>query len=120
MSHQLPAIYEQFVDRVFVKDRSQIRDLSFVNDFARQFTGVWECAFGAVGECGCCGQTILNVEPFVEAAPRPRAADRGEAVNAVPRHRAEGRLERAEHRRRRLPPAVEQRVGLDHDLLTLA
>ncbi len=68
MSHELPATYEQFVERVFAKDRSQIRDLSFVNDFARQFTGVWECAFGAVGECGCCGQAILNVEPFVEAA----------------------------------------------------
>ncbi len=68
MSFQLPATYEQFVERVFAKDRSQIRDLSFVNDFARQFTGVWECAFGAVGECGCCGQTILNVEPFVEVA----------------------------------------------------
>ena len=68
MSHQLPATYEQFVERVFAKDRSQIRDLSFVNDFARQFTGVWECAFGAVGECGCCGQTVLNVEPFVQAA----------------------------------------------------
>ena len=68
MSHQFPATYEQFVERVFAKDRSQIRDLSFVNDFARQFTGVWECAFGAVGECGCCGQTILNVEPFVQAA----------------------------------------------------
>ena len=68
MSHQLPATYEQFVERVFVKDRSQIRDLSFVNDFARQFTVVWECAFGAAGECSCCGQTILNVEPFVEAA----------------------------------------------------
>ncbi len=68
MSHQLPATYAQFVERVFAKDRSQIRDLSFVNDFARQFTGVWECAFGAAGECGCCGQTILNVEPFVEAA----------------------------------------------------
>ncbi len=68
MGHQLPATYEQLVDRVFAKGRSQIRDLSFVNDFARQFTGVGECAFGAVGECGCCGQTILNVEPFVEAA----------------------------------------------------
>ena len=68
MSHQFPATYEQVVERVFAKDRSQIRDLSFVNDFARQFTGVWECAFGAAGECGCCGQTILNVEPFVEAA----------------------------------------------------
>ena len=68
MSQQLPASYEQFVLRVFAKDRSQTRDLSFVNDFAHQFTGVWECAFGAVSECGCCGQTILNVEPFVEAA----------------------------------------------------
>ena len=68
MSHELPATYEQLVERVFAKDRSQVRDLSFVNDFARQFTGFGECAFGAVGECGCCRQTILNVEPFVEAA----------------------------------------------------
>ncbi len=68
MSHQLPAAYEQFVERAFAKDQSQIRDLSFVNDFARQVTGVWECAFGAAGECGCCGKTVLNVEPFVEAA----------------------------------------------------
>ena len=67
MSHQFPATYEQFVERVFAKDRSQLRDLSFVNDFARQFTSIGECAFGAGGECGCCGQTILNVEPFVEA-----------------------------------------------------
>ena len=68
MSHKLPATYEQFVERVFAKDRSEIRDLSFVNGFARQFTGVGECAFGAAGECGCCGRTILNVEPFIEAA----------------------------------------------------
>ena len=68
MSHQLPTTYDELVERVFVKKRSQIRDLSFVSDFARQFTGVWECAFGAAGECGCCGQPVLNVEPFVEAA----------------------------------------------------
>ncbi len=68
MSLQLPAIYDEFVERVFATDREQIRDLSFVSDFARQFTAVGECAFGAAGECGCCGQTVLNVEPFVEAA----------------------------------------------------
>ncbi len=68
MSHQLPTTYDEFVERVFAKDRDQIRDLSFVSDFARQVTGVWDCAFGAAGECGSCGQTVLNVEPFVEAA----------------------------------------------------
>ncbi len=68
MSLQLPAIYDEFVERVFATDRDRVRDLSFVSDFARQFTGVWDCAFGAAGECGCCGQTVLNVEPFVEAA----------------------------------------------------
>ncbi len=68
MSHQLPASYEEFVERVFASDQSQIRDLAVANDFARQFTGVGECAFGAVGKCGSCGQTILNVDPFVEAA----------------------------------------------------
>ena len=68
MSLQLPATYGEFVERVFAKDRDQIRDLSFVSDFARQSTAVGECAFGAAGECGCCGQTVLNVEPFVEAA----------------------------------------------------
>ncbi len=68
MSLQLPATYDEFVERVFAKDRDQIRDLSFVSDFAREFTGVWDCAFGAAGECGSCGQTVLNVEPFVEAA----------------------------------------------------
>ena len=68
MSPQLPAIYDEFVERVFATDRDRVRDLSFVSDFARQFTGVWDCAFGAAGECGCCGQTVLNVEPFVEAA----------------------------------------------------
>lgn len=68
MTHLLPATYRQFLERVFARDRSQIRDLSFVNDIARQFTGVGECAFGAAGECTCCGQTILNVEPFVEEA----------------------------------------------------
>ena len=68
MSLRLPAIYDEFVERVFTKDRDQIRDLSFVSNFARQFTAVGECAFGAAGECGCCGQTVLNVEPFVEAA----------------------------------------------------
>ena len=68
MSHQLPATYKQFVERVFAKDRSQLRDLSFVNDIARQFTKVGECAFGAVGQCSCCGKAILNVEPFVEEA----------------------------------------------------
>ena len=81
VSHRLPATYEQFAERIFAKDRRQIRDLSFVNDFARQFTGVGECAFGAAGECGCCGQTILNVEPFVEAAIaryRPNQDQRGE------------------------------------------
>ena len=68
MSHQLPASYEQFVERVFASDPSQIRELAFASDFARQFTGAGECAFGAIGECGSCGQTILNVDPFVEAA----------------------------------------------------
>ncbi len=68
MSIQLPATYDEFVERVFAKDRSQIRDLSFVNDFARQFTDVGECAFGAAGECGCCGRPVQKVEPFVEAA----------------------------------------------------
>ncbi len=68
MSLQLPATYDEFVERVFTKDRDQIRELSFVSDFARQFTGVWDCAFGAAGECGSCGQTVLNVDPFVEAA----------------------------------------------------
>ena len=68
MSLQLPAIYDEFVERVFATDRDRVRDLAFVSDFARQFTGVWDCAFGAAGECGCCGQTVLNVEPFVEAA----------------------------------------------------
>ncbi len=68
MSLQLPATYDEFVERVFAKDRDQIRDLSFVINFARQFTGVWDCAFGPAGECGCCGQTVLNVDPFVEAA----------------------------------------------------
>ena len=68
MSLRLPATYDEFVERVFAKDRDQIRDLSFVSDFARQFTGVWDCAFGAAGECGCCGETVLNVDPFVEAA----------------------------------------------------
>ncbi len=68
MSLQLPATYDEFVERVFAKDRDQIRDLSFVSDFAREFTGVWDCAFGAAGECGCCGETLLNVDPFVEAA----------------------------------------------------
>ena len=68
MSLQLPATYDEFVERVFAMDRDQIRDLSVVSNFARQFTGVGDCAFGAAGECGCCGQTVLNVEPFVEAA----------------------------------------------------
>ena len=68
MSLRLPATYDEFVERVFATDRDQIRDLSFVSDFAHQSTAVGECAFGAVGECGCCGQTVLNVEPFVEAA----------------------------------------------------
>ena len=68
MSLQLPATYDEFVERVFAKDRDQIRDPSFVRNCARQFTAVGECAFGAVGECGRCGQTVLNVEPFVEAA----------------------------------------------------
>ncbi len=68
MSLQLPATYDEFVERVFATDRDQIRDVSFVSDFARQFTGVWDCAFGAAGECSCCGQTVLNVEPFVQAA----------------------------------------------------
>ncbi len=68
MSLRLSATFDEFVERVFAKDRDQIRDLSFVSDFARQFTAVGECAFGAAGECGCCGQTVLNVEPFVEAA----------------------------------------------------
>ncbi len=68
MSLRLPATYDEFVERVLAKDRGQIRDLPFVSDFARQFTGVGDCAFGAAGECGCCGQTVLNVEPFVEAA----------------------------------------------------
>ena len=68
MSLRLPATYDEFVERVFATDRDQIRDLSFVINFARQSTAVGECAFGAVGECGCCGQTVLNVEPFVEAA----------------------------------------------------
>ncbi len=68
MSLRLPATYAEFGERVFVKARDQIRDLSFVSDFARQFTGVWDCAFGPAGECGCCGQTVLNVEPLVEAA----------------------------------------------------
>ena len=78
MSRQLPATYEQFVERVFAKNRSQIRDLSFVNDIAHQFTRVGECAFGAVGECSCCGQTILNVEPFVEAAAGRYGLDEGQ------------------------------------------
>ncbi len=67
MNLRLPATYDEFVERVFATDRDQIRDLSFVTVFARQFTGVWDCAFGPAGECGCCGQTVLNVEPFVEA-----------------------------------------------------
>ena len=68
MSLQLPATYDEFVERAFATDRDQIRDLSFVINFARQSTAVGECAFGVAGECGCCGQTVLNVEPFVEAA----------------------------------------------------
>ena len=68
MSFRLPTTYDEFVERVFTKDRKPIRDLSFVNDSARQFTGAGDCAFGAAGECGCCGQPVLNVEPFVEAA----------------------------------------------------
>ena len=68
MSLRLSATFDEFVERVFAKDRDQIRDLSFVSDFARQFTAVGECAFGAAGECGCCGQIVLNVEPFVEAS----------------------------------------------------
>ena len=68
VSLQLPATYDEFVDRVFETIRGQIRDLSFGINFARQSTAVGECAFGAAGECGCCGQTVLNVEPFVEAA----------------------------------------------------
>ena len=68
MSLQLPATYDEFVERVFATDRDQIRDLAFVSDFVRQFTGVGDCAFGPAGECGRCGQTVLNVEPFVEAA----------------------------------------------------
>ena len=68
MSLQLPATYNEFVELAFAKDRAQSRDLSLVRDCARQFTAVGECAFGAAGECGCCGQTVLNVEPFVEAA----------------------------------------------------
>ena len=96
MSHQLPATYEQFVERVFAKDRSQIRDLSFVNDFARQFTGVWECAFGAVGECGCCGQTILNVEPFVEAAAGRYGLDEDERDDLRARLMEAGELDATE------------------------
>ncbi len=68
MSLQLPATYDEFVERVCAKDRDQIRDLSFVINFAHQSTAVGECAFGAAGECGCCGKTVLNVDPFVEAA----------------------------------------------------
>ncbi len=68
MSLQLPATYDEFLERVFAKDRDQIRDLSFVSDFARQITGVWDCAFGAAGECTSCRRTVLNVHPFVEAA----------------------------------------------------
>ena len=92
MSHELPATYEQFVEHVFAKDRSQIRDLSFVNDFARQFTGVWECAFGAVGECGCCGQTILNVEPFVEAAAGRYGLNEGQRDDLRARVMDDGKL----------------------------
>ncbi len=96
MSHQLPATYEQFVERVFAKDRSQIRDLSFVNDFARQFTGGGECAFGAVGECGCCGQTILNVEPFVEAAAGRYGLDEDEQDDLRARLMDDGELNSTE------------------------
>ena len=38
MSLQLPATYDEFVERVFAKDRDQIRDLSLVINFARQST----------------------------------------------------------------------------------
>ncbi len=68
MSLQLPAIYDEFVELVFATDRDRVRDLSFVINFARQTTAVGECALGVAGDCGCCGQTVLNVEPFVEAA----------------------------------------------------
>ncbi len=78
MSLRLPATYDEFVERVFAKDRDQIRDLSFVSDFAREFTGVWDCAFGAAGECGCCGETLLNVDPFVEAATARYGLNRGQ------------------------------------------
>ena len=68
MSLQLPATYDEFVEHVFARTRDQTRELSFVISFARQSTAVGECAFGAAGECGCCGQTVLNAAPFVEAA----------------------------------------------------
>ena len=65
MSLQLPATYDEFVEHVFAKDRDEIGGLSFVIVFARQSTAAGECAFGAAGECGCCGQSVLNVEPFI-------------------------------------------------------
>ncbi len=92
MSHQLPATYKQFAERVFAKDRSQLRDLSFVNDIARQFTLVGECAFGAAGECSCCGQTILNVEPFVEEAASRYELNEGQRDNLRARLTNDGEL----------------------------
>ena len=67
MSFQLPAAYDEFVERAFVKDRGPTRDLSMVTEFARQFTSVGDCAFGAVGECACCARLVVNIEPFAIA-----------------------------------------------------
>ncbi len=67
MSLQVPATYDEFRARLS-EDRDQSPDLPFVIIFARQSTAAGECAFGAASECGCCGQTVLNLEPFIEAA----------------------------------------------------
>ena len=67
MSFQLAADYDEFVELAFVNDHRKPRDLSIAVDFARQFTSIGDCAFGAAGECGRCGRPVLNVEPFVDA-----------------------------------------------------
>ena len=67
MSHQLPDAYDEFLELAVVNDHQDARDLSIAVDLARHFTGVGECAFGAVSECACCARLIVNIEPYAIA-----------------------------------------------------
>jgi hypothetical protein len=96
VSLQLPATYDEFVEHVFAKDRDEIGGLSFVIVFARQSTAAGECAFGAAGECGCCGQSVLNVEPFVEAAAARYRLNQGQRDELRARLMDDGELKPTE------------------------